>query len=151
MKNNTLIKPISYSAIVLALFSLLIYLIAGSPEATIWSSIGLIIMGTLRTMQWIIAMTLALIVCLAFLFAIFFGAVALFDREISTKMYSNFKTLLFSWLPSFTEQCCCSTSAQSSQEEAAAEALAVKQECKTMNAEINNIREHLHTTGQALT
>ena len=151
MKNNTLLKPLSYSAIVLALFSLLLYLIAGSPEATVWSTFGLIIMGTLRTMQWIIAMTLALIVCLAFLFAIFFGAVALFDRETSAKMYRNLKTLLFSWLPSFTEQCCCTPSAQSPQEEAVAEALAVKQKCKTMNAEINNVREHLHTTQQVLT
>ncbi|MGB5685897.1 MAG: hypothetical protein WBM35_08800 [Candidatus Electrothrix sp.] len=161
MKNNTLLKPLINSVIVLALFSMLMYLITGSPEATIWSSFGMIVMGVLRTLQWIIAMLLALLVCLAFLFAIFFGAVALFDREISSKMYGNLKTLLLSGLASFTGQCCC-TSAQSSQEEAitkpttkpttetVAEAFALKQECETMNTEINNIREHIQTTDQAL-
>ena len=155
MKNNSLLKPLINSVLVLAVFSLLIYLIAGSPETTIWSSfwsaLGMIVMGVLRTLQWIIAMLLALLVCLAFLFAIFFSAVALFDREISSKMYGNLKKLLFSWLPSFTGQCCCST-AQSSQEEATtkpttkptteavAEAFALKQECDTMNTEINSIQ-----------
>ena len=163
MKKNMLLKPISYSVLVLALFSLLLYLIAGNPEATawssfwssFWSSLGVIIMGVLRTIQWIIAMTLALLACLAFLFALFFGAVALFSREVSAKMFHNLKTLLLSGLPSLTEQCCCNTSAQSSQEEAtikaAAEALAAKQECETMNAELNSIREHLHTTNHVLT
>ncbi|WLE95625.1 MAG: hypothetical protein QTN59_13160 [Candidatus Electrothrix communis] len=155
MKNNTLLKPLSYSAIVLALFSLLIYLIVGSPEATIWSSFGLIIMGILRTMQWLIAMTLALLACLAFLFAIFFGAVALFNRETSAKMFHNLKAFLLSGLPPLTEQCCCTPSAQLTQEEttteAAAEALAMKQECETMNAEITAIQEHIHTTRQVLT
>ena len=163
MKNNSLLKPLINSVLVLAVFSLLLYLIAGSPEATVWSSfwsaLGIIVMGVLRTLQWIIALLLALIVCLAFLFAIFFGAVALFDGETSRKMYGNLKTLLFSWLPSFTGQCCCSTSAQSFQEEATtkpttetvAEAFALKQECETMNTELNSIREHLQTTDQTLT
>ncbi|MCI5124293.1 MAG: hypothetical protein D3925_07410 [Candidatus Electrothrix sp. AR5] len=145
MKNKMLLKPLINSVLVLALFSLLLYLIAGSPEATVWSSLGVIVMGVLRTLQWIIALLLALLVCLAFLFAVFFGAVALFDREISSKMYGNLKTLLFSWLPSFTG--CCTPSAQASQEEA----LAAKQESEAMHAELNSIREHLQTTDQALT
>ncbi|MCI5139316.1 MAG: hypothetical protein D3922_13105 [Candidatus Electrothrix sp. AR1] len=91
MKNNMLVKPLIQSMPVLALPSLLLYLIAGSPEATAWSSLGMIVLGGLRTLQWIIAMALALIVCLAFLFAIFFGAVALFDREVSARMYGNLK------------------------------------------------------------
>ncbi|RWX45716.1 hypothetical protein H206_00701 [Candidatus Electrothrix aarhusensis] len=155
MKKNMLSKPIIYSTLVLVLFSLVLYQITGNPEATIWSSLGVIIMGILRTIQWIIAMTLALLACLAFLFAIFFGAVALFDKKTSAKMYGNLKTLLFSWFPSFTGQCCCSTSPQSFQEEvsteAATEVLAMKQECEAMNTEINNVREHLHTTRQVLT
>ncbi len=151
MKKNMLSKPIIYSTLVLALFSLVLYQITGDPEATIWSSLGVIIMGVLRTIQWVIAMTLALLVCLAFLFAIFFGAVALFDKETSAKMYGNLKTLLFSWLPSFTGQCCSSTSVQSPLKEVTAETLAMKQECEAMNTEINNVREHLHTTRQVLT
>ena len=91
MKNNMLVKPLIQSILILALPSLLLYLIASSPEATVWSSLGMIVIGGLRTLQWIIAMTLALIVCLAFLFAIFFGAVALFDREVSARMYGNLK------------------------------------------------------------
>ncbi len=86
-----LIKPLIQSMLVLALPSLLLYLIASNPEATAWSSLGMIVMGGLRTLQWIIAMALALLVCLAFLFAIFFGAVALFDRQVSARMYGNLK------------------------------------------------------------
>jgi outer membrane murein-binding lipoprotein Lpp len=163
MKKNMLLKPLINSVLILGLFSLLIYLIAGSPEATVWSSLwsslGMIVTGILRTIQWIIAMLLALLVCLAFLFAIFFGAVALFDKKTSVKMYSNLKTLLLSGLPSFTGQCCCCSTAstQSSQEEVKAEevkaeeTLAAEQEREAMNAEINNVREHLHTTRQVLT
>ncbi|CAK8725019.1 hypothetical protein KKHLCK_15650 [Candidatus Electrothrix laxa] len=153
MKKNMLLKPLINSVLILALFSLLMYLITGSPEATVWSSLGAIVMGVLRTIQWIIAMTLALLVCLAFLFALFFGAVALFDRKTSAKMYGNLKTVMLSWLPSFTGQCCSSTSAQSSQEEKEMKvaALAAEQEREAMNAEINNVREHLHTTRQVLT
>ncbi|MCI5164185.1 MAG: hypothetical protein D3917_19655, partial [Candidatus Electrothrix sp. AX5] len=88
-----------------------------NPEATIWSSFGIIVMGVLQTIQWIIAMTLALLVCLAFLFAIFFGAVALFDRNTSAKMYGNLKMLLLSGFPLSTGQCCSSTCAQSAQKE----------------------------------
>ncbi len=91
MKNNMFVKPLIQSMLILALPCLLLYLIAGNPEATVWSSLGMIIMGGLRTIQWIIAMALALLVCLAFLFALFFGAVALFDRDTSAKMYGNLK------------------------------------------------------------
>ena len=118
MKNNTLVKPLIQSMLILTLLSLLLYLIAGSPEATawgsLWSSLGVIIIGVLRTIQWIIAMTLALLACLVFLFALFFGAMALFDREISARMYDNLKTLLLNSLPSSTGQCnsTCTQSAQ---------------------------------------
>ncbi|MDU9047532.1 MAG: hypothetical protein Q3M30_01690 [Candidatus Electrothrix sp. Rat3] len=156
MKNNMLQKPLILSVLILSLLSTLIYLIAGNPEATVWSSFGLIIMGILRTIQWIIAMALALLVCLAFLFALFFGAVALFDRNTSAKMFHNLKAFLLSGLLPFTGQCCSNiSSAQSSCEETTTEVktetLAEKQESETINAEINNIQEHLHTTRQVLT
>lgn len=93
-----LLKPLIQSALILALPSLLLYLIASSPEATVWSSFGIIVMGVLRTIQWTIAMTLALLACLAFLIFIFLGAVALFNRDTFAKMYGNLKTLLHSWL-----------------------------------------------------
>ncbi|RWX51627.1 hypothetical protein VU01_11053 [Candidatus Electrothrix marina] len=156
MKNNMLQKPLILSVLILTLLSTLIYLIAGNPEATVWSSFGLIIMGIFRTIQWIIAMTLALLVCLAFLFAVFFGAVALFDRNTSAKMFHNLKAFLLSGLLPFTGQCCCSniSSVQSSCEETTTEvkteAPAAEQEREAMNAEITGIREHLHTTHQVL-
>ncbi|MCW5210245.1 hypothetical protein VU13_01395 [Desulfobulbus sp. US5] len=45
MKKNMLIKPLIQSMLVLALPSLLLYLIASNPEATAWSSLGMIVMG----------------------------------------------------------------------------------------------------------
>lgn len=116
MKNNTLRKPLVYSALILILFSTLFYLIAGSPEATTFaavkSSFAMIVLGLFRTIQWLFAMLLALTACLAFLFALFLGAVSIFDREIAAQMYRSLKTgLLDAVLPS-AGQCCTCTSAQ---------------------------------------
>ena len=114
MNNNTLLKPLVSSALILMLFSTLFYLIASSPETTTFaalqSSIVMMIVGIFRTIQWLIAMTIAMIFCLAFLFALFLGAVSLFDRAIAAHMYQGLKNnLLNALLPG---QCCTCASVQ---------------------------------------
>ncbi|MCI5148744.1 MAG: hypothetical protein D3916_05025, partial [Candidatus Electrothrix sp. MAN1_4] len=95
-------------------------------------------------------MTLALAVCLAFLFAIFFGAVALFDREAAAKMFQNLQESLPGWVPSLPQGCCtsCTSPAQSSLE--AAETAAHQERYETLHGEINGVQEHLHTTRDIL-
>jgi predicted nucleic acid-binding Zn-ribbon protein len=138
MKNNTLIKPLILSMLVLAPFSLLLYLIASSPEATVWSSIGLMIMGIFRTIQWLLALIVALALCLAFLFAIFFGAVALFDREASAKMFQGFQDSLPDWVPSLPEACC-SSPAQST-------GAATQDQYEALQSEISGVQNNLNST-----
>ena len=149
MKNNISHKPLIFSVLILSSFSLLMYLIAGSPEASLWSALGTIFIGIFRTIQWVLAMTLALVVCLAFLFAIFFGAVALFDREAAANMFQGLQESLPGWVPSLPEGCCssCTSPAQSSLE--AAETVAQEQ-YETLHGEINGVQEHLHTTRDIL-
>ncbi|MCI5159673.1 MAG: hypothetical protein D3906_14850 [Candidatus Electrothrix sp. AUS1_2] len=110
MKNNTLQKPLVYSALVLILFSTLVYLIAGSHEATTFgalqSSFTLVVLGILRTIQWLVAMLIALTACLAFLFALFLGAVSIFDRETAAQMYGSLKNNLLDAVLPCTGQCC---------------------------------------------
>ncbi|MCI5140675.1 MAG: hypothetical protein D3909_02890, partial [Candidatus Electrothrix sp. ATG1] len=148
MKNNTLLKPLTYSALILLLLSTLLYLTGDHPEATVWSSMGLILLGILRTVQWLIAMALALLACLAFLFALFLGAVALFNREVSAQMYHNLKTTLLSSLIPLTEKCCSTTNA--TQPSLQAED-ADQQRYESLKAEVNTSQEHLETTKQVLT
>ncbi|WP_339136339.1 MAG: hypothetical protein WGN25_00415 [Candidatus Electrothrix sp. GW3-4] len=150
MKTNTLFKPFILSVLILVSFSTLLYLITGSPEAStcgaVMSSLGMIVLGILRAIQWIIAMTVALLFCLAFLIALFLGAIALSNRNAAAKMYGSLKTLLLSWLPSFSGRCC--TSTQAPQEEAET---AVQKQHEVLQAEINGVQEHLHATRQVLT
>ena len=114
MINNTLQKPVVYAALILTLFSTLFYLIASSPETTTFAALQnsfiLIVVGIFRTIQWLIAMLIALMACLTFLFAIFLGAVSLFDRKVAVHMYQGLKkNLLNALLPG---QCCTCASAQ---------------------------------------
>ena len=114
MKNNTLLQPLVYSALILILFSTLFYLVASSPETTTFAALQnsflMIIVGIFRAIQWLIAMLIALGACLAFLFAIFLGAVSLFDREVAAQMYQGLKNNLLNTLT--PGQCCTCTSAQ---------------------------------------
>ncbi|MCI5209023.1 MAG: hypothetical protein D3910_09545, partial [Candidatus Electrothrix sp. ATG2] len=105
-------------------------------------------LGILRTVQWLIAMALALLACLAFLFALFLGAVALFNREVSAQMYHNLKTTLLSSLIPLTEKCCSTTNA--TQPSLQAED-ADQQRYESLKAEVNTSQEHLETTKQVLT
>jgi predicted nucleic acid-binding Zn-ribbon protein len=154
MKNNILLKPLILSVLVLSSFSLLIYLIVGSPEASLWSSLGTILVGIFRTIQWLLAMTLALAVCLAFLCAVFFGAVALFDRKVAAKMFQGLQESLPDWVPSLPEGCCtsCASPAQSEDAELAAQEreIIAQERYETLHGEINGVQDHLHTTRDIL-
>ncbi|XOF33301.1 MAG: hypothetical protein ACL93V_15050 [Candidatus Electrothrix sp. YB6] len=156
MKNNTLQKPLINSAIILVLLTLLLHLTGSSPEATIWGSLGLVIMTVLKALQWLIGMTFAVLFCLLVLFAIFFGAVALFDPAVSSRMYNDLLQFLKSQLLaalSTSGQCGCPV--QSCCPEPAGPTSIVleqdDQQKKKMNDEIGRIREHLHRTRDVLT
>ena len=88
------------SAVILGLFSLMVYFTTSAPDASVWTAMGTILMAAIRTIQWLIGMTIALTVSIAVLIGIFFGAVALSDSAAASRMYEGLRqTLLDKLMP----------------------------------------------------
>ena len=123
MKENMMRTPLIKSAVVLLVFVLLAYLTSASPEGSVINSVGLIIIGAFRLVQWAIAMAIGLAFCIAFLIGIFLFAVSLVNKETAASMYAGVKrsvaTLcapLFSRLGSLTcKESSCTQPTQSTQ------------------------------------
>jgi len=91
MKTNVLRGPLIKSAVILIVFSLLVYLTAAQPGGNVWSALGTIIVGIFRTIQFAIGLFIGVVVCLAILIGIFLGAVALVDRSSASRMYEGLR------------------------------------------------------------
>ncbi len=91
MKTNVLRGPLIKSAIILIIFSLLVYLTAAHPGGSVWSALGTIIVGVFRTIQFAIGLLIGVSVCIAVLIGIFLGAVAIFDRSSASRMYEGLR------------------------------------------------------------
>ncbi|HHB77072.1 MAG TPA: hypothetical protein ENK84_11115 [Desulfobulbus sp.] len=98
MKSNQLRSPLISSAILLAVFSLIVYFTLTSPEGSVFNSFGSIVVLILRTIQLAIGLALALIVSLSVLIGIFLGAVALVNPSASSRMYEGLRQTIRSWL-----------------------------------------------------
>jgi len=91
MKENMMRTPLIKSAVVLLIFVLLAYLTSASPEGSVLNSVGLIIIGAFRFVQWLVAMAIGLAFCIAFLIGIFLFAVSLVNKETAASMYAGVK------------------------------------------------------------
>lgn len=91
MNTNTMRTPLIKSAVVLLVFVLVAYLTSASPEGSVLGSIGMIIIGAFRLVQWAFAMAIGLTVCIAFLIGIFLFAVAMVNKETAASMYAGVK------------------------------------------------------------
>ncbi len=91
MNANMMRTPLIKSAVVLLVFVLLAYLTSTTPEGSVLSSIGMIIIGAFRLVQWAFAMVIGLAVCIAFLIGVFLLAVAMVNRETAASMYDGVK------------------------------------------------------------
>ncbi|MCI5119940.1 MAG: hypothetical protein D3908_01860, partial [Candidatus Electrothrix sp. AUS4] len=153
MKNKTLLKPLLYSVLILILLGTMVYQIAGNPDASIFSSlassIGMLFMGIVRTVQWLFAMLIALATCLAFLFALFLGAVALFDKAIAAQMYQNLKSTLLGAAGPLTGACC--TKSQACESQASEDSSPEEDRYETIQLEISGIQDQLQADQQTLT
>ncbi|WP_417909135.1 hypothetical protein [Candidatus Electronema sp. PJ] len=103
MKQHVLRGPLLNTAAVLVFFLVMLSISMANPEATVLGSLWLIILTFLRTLQWLLGMLLAVIFCLAFLIAVFFGAVALASPAASVRMYAGFRQTLTAWLEEVKE------------------------------------------------
>ncbi len=97
MKPNVLRTPLINSAIILFIFSMLVYFTTSSPEGSVWSSIGAIVMLILRAVQLGIGLALGLLVCLVVMIGIFLGSVALFNVGTASRMYEGLRRVVLAW------------------------------------------------------
>ncbi|MCL2789453.1 MAG: hypothetical protein FWD79_02295 [Desulfobulbus sp.] len=91
MKKNMMRTPLLKAGLVLLVLVLLASLTSASPDGSVLNSIGQIIIGAFRLVQWAIAMAISLTVCIAVLIAIFLFAVLLVNREAAASMYRTVK------------------------------------------------------------
>ncbi len=98
MKSSQLRAPLIGSAIVLAFLSLVVYFTLTTPDGSLFSSFGSIVVLILRSIQLVIGLGLALLVSLAVLIGIFLGAVAIFNASAASRMYEGLRSTLASWL-----------------------------------------------------
>ena len=94
MSNNLLRAPLIKSAVLLAVFTLIIYLTVTSHEGSVWSSLGTIFFAVFKAAQLGVGLILALILCLAVLIGIFLGCVAMVSTDSATKMYNQLRRIL---------------------------------------------------------
>jgi hypothetical protein len=87
MKDNMMRAPLLKAGGVLLVFVLLTYLTCTSPEGSVFASVGQIIIGAFRLVQWGFAMVIGLTVCIAVLIGVFLFAAFLVDREKAASMY----------------------------------------------------------------
>ena len=98
MKTNLLRAPLRNSAILLGIISLVIYFTLTSPGGTVWSSFGAMVCLALSALQWLIGITLGILVCIAVLIGIFLGASAMSDPAGASRMYESLRGTIISWL-----------------------------------------------------
>jgi len=98
MKSSQLRSPLIGSAIVLALFTLVVYFRLTTPDGSLVGSFGSIVILIFKSIQIIIGLALALLVSMAVLVAIFLGAVALNNPAAASRMYEGLRSALASWL-----------------------------------------------------
>lgn len=94
MNNNMLRTPLIKSALLLAGFSLLIYLTITSSDGSVWSSLQAIFLGIFRSAQLVVGLVLALFICIALLIGIFLGAVAMVSRESAARMSNQLRDMI---------------------------------------------------------
>ena len=91
MDANMMRTPLIKSGAVLLVLVLLAYLTSASPEGSVLNSVGLIIIGAFRFVQWLIAMAIGVSFCIAVLIGIFLFAISRIDNELAASMYSKTK------------------------------------------------------------
>lgn len=94
MNNNMLRTPLIKSAIVLAGFSLVVYLTITSSDGSVWSSLQAILLGVFRAVQLAVGLVLALFLCIVVLIGIFLGAVAMVSREAAARMADQLRDMV---------------------------------------------------------
>ena len=111
MKTTMMRAPLYKAAAVLLFFVILAYLTSASPDGGVLNSVGQIIIGAFRFVQWIIAMAIGLTFSIAVLTGIFLFAVSLVNKASAAAMYQTLKATIMSLCQPVFSRCCSSAPA----------------------------------------
>ncbi|QQG65185.1 hypothetical protein [Desulfobulbus oligotrophicus] len=89
------------AAAVLLFFVILAYLVSSTPDGGVFSSIGQMIIGVFRFIQWSIAMIIGVTLSIAVLIAIFLFAVSLTNKAAAASMYQAIRVAVIDLSQSF--------------------------------------------------
>ena len=106
MKPTMMRAPLYKAGAVLLFFVILAYLTSASPDGGVLNSIGQIIIGAFRFVQWSIAMVIGLTFSIAVLIGIFLFAVFLVNKASAAAMYQALKASVMNLCqPVFSRYC----------------------------------------------
>jgi hypothetical protein len=148
MNKHFLLAPVIKAVLILLLLLVLLALKMQDPEITLIDSLGLMVLTAFKAIQWAAALLLSIVVSLAFLIAVFLGAVALFNPETASTMYQKIRNNLDSWLLS-AKKMLVPTSANTEEVQEVLDP--AHQELKqNLDAGLRMIQEQVHTTRDIL-
>lgn len=145
MNKHFLLAPVIKAGLLVLLLLVLLALKMQDPAITLVDALGLIVLTAFKAVQWAVAIILSLVFSLAFLIAVFLGAVALFNPETASAMYQKIRQHLDSWMLSAKKMLVpASTDAAEVLDPAHQE---LKQD---LDAGLKMIRDQVHTTRDIL-
>lgn len=110
MSNNQFRKPLIQSAVVLAILMVFILFVSSAHPTSFFGGIGAIFIGILKTILFIIGLSIGLAVAIGILIAIFFAGLKFYDSQLSAKLYSEFKERFFATINECKDSCTCECS-----------------------------------------
>lgn len=113
MKPTMMRAPLYKAGAVLLFFVILAYLTSASPDGGVLNSVGQIIIGAFRFIQWSIAMAIGLAFSIAVLIGIFLFAVSLVNKATAAAMYQTLKATIMDLCQPVLSRYCASAPAVS--------------------------------------
>lgn len=111
MKHHELRQPLIRSVVVLVVIFFLIAFVASSEASGFLGGISSIFTGLFYSVLFVIALTIGVIISIFLLFAIFFGAVAIYSPDASRDLFTSLKMSLAHQKEAWAN-CCSCTSAE---------------------------------------
>ena len=94
MINSDIKKSLIKSAIFLLTSIVLVSFVVSAQAVGFWASIGAIFSGIFSTLIFVIGLSIALLISVVIIIAIFFGTIALHSVEKAKDMFNQFKLFL---------------------------------------------------------
>lgn len=110
MSNYQLRKPLIQAGAVLATFLIFFLFVSSAHPTGFFEGLGAVIVGTFKSILFIIGLSIGLTVTIGALVAIFFAALFLYSPELTSRIYKEFKERLFETIDECKDCCTCQCS-----------------------------------------